>query len=91
MEQYGYEPHNRAPLGRSASPLPTQEERGCWCHRCVKTEPCGRCAVCDALGLRHVCIGMIDEGQWMQDDGDQTPSVTKLDADTVEFLDGRRE
>jgi hypothetical protein len=34
---------------------------------------------------------MIDEGQWMQDDGDQTPSVTKLDADTVEFLDGRRE
>jgi hypothetical protein len=31
--------HDRAPLGRSASTLPTQEERVVISHRCVKAEP----------------------------------------------------
>jgi hypothetical protein len=48
-------------------------------------------AACAALGLRQVfMVKEVWSGVWYGDGG-QTRSVTELHADTVEFLDGRRD
>ncbi len=47
--------HDRAPLGRSASNLPTHIQRAGVSHRCVTAKPRGRYAACDALG-RAACV-----------------------------------
>jgi hypothetical protein len=57
-----------APLGRSARPLPTHNQRACLSRRCVTAEPCGRCAAGDALGLRQVfLVRLVEGGAWQHD------------------------
>ena len=78
----------RAPLGRSASGLPTPQERVVVSRRWVKAKPWRALRGLDPWALRHLTmINTVEQSG--QDDGGQTRSITELHADTVEFRDGR--